>query len=183
MCLGKECLCKSLSLFRNPSLLKQLWWQVFVLLQHCACLSMAQVSLRGLQSVSCCWSWASVFHMFSALIKCYTIMSMNQRQARGHIKAFSCSVFSLPEVKSYVVLSMQQLPTSCQSLLDTAKYSFRFISGFFFFSLCFQDNNYKSICICVHIFYLAIPVTEKKTSFFHQRRNSPTDLEVIWIMN
>lgn len=41
----------------------------------------------------------------SVLIKCYTVMKMNQRQARDPIKAFHSSVFSLPEVKSYVVLS------------------------------------------------------------------------------
>lgn len=89
----------------------------------------------------------------SAFIKCYTIMNMNQRWVKGHMKALSSSVFPFLEVKLYVILSTQQRLSSCEDFFNTVKYSFRFICFLVFFFLCVFRITFLNIYVNVHIYF------------------------------
>lgn len=124
---------ESLTLFRNPSLVKQV-----VMAGACAFASLCLFGYGSdkFEGSSVCLPLVELsvcFQNSSALIKSYKIMSINQRQARGHGTAFPSPAFSLRRVKSHVVLPTQQIPSSCQDLLKRIKNSFRFIWVFFLF--------------------------------------------------
>lgn len=152
MWLGKEfclssCPCSEIHLFSN------LWWQCL-----CFCIIvLAEYGSDKFKGSSVCFLLLELnvcFPHTSAFIKCYIIMNMNQRWARGHMKAFPFSAFPFLEVKSYVILSTQQLLSSCEDFFSTVKYSFRFICwGFCFPFLCVFRITFLNIYVSAHKYF------------------------------